>query len=68
MERKATAIKQPLLRMGFPPPLPQTGSWDGQLEVADPLYTPKQDGGLQIIIGHNLPIFATVGIFGKSLS
>lgn len=53
MERKATAVKQPLLRMGLPPPLPQRGSWDGQLEVTDPLYTPKQDDGLQFVIGHN---------------
>lgn len=29
MERKATAIKQPFLRMGLPPSLPQRRSWDG---------------------------------------
>lgn len=38
------------------------------MEVTDPLYTSKQDSVLQVITGHNLPIFATVEIFGKSLS
>ena len=47
---------------------PHRQSWDGQLEVTDPLITSKQDGVLQVVTGHNLPIFATVEIFGKLLS
>lgn len=64
--RQAAAIKQPLLRLGLPPPLPQRRSRDEQLGVTDPLNTSKQDGVLQVITGHNLPIFATVELFGKS--
>lgn len=68
MERRG--LQSTLLRGSFPsPPSEIKLGWArGSERPSICLYTSKQDSVLQVTIGHNLPIFATVEIFGKSLS